>query len=147
MGGTRRVGSQSVDDAAAVGKIRSAFAVEVGQKMNASGGGRNRGDLAFHFIEVPAEPSPDPLGHHGDVHGAGEREPVVGAVAKGGDLALGIDDGFFGAAVESARGAEARGDDAVGDIARAFRNAKMAGLYRPIHHLSLSGSKTYEIPS
>ena len=51
------------------------------------------------------------LGGDGHVHGAEEREPAIGRIAEGGNLAFGIDYGLFGAGVNSAAGAKAGGDD------------------------------------
>ena len=62
------------------------------------------------------------LGDEREVHRADQRQPVVGAVAEPGDLALRVCHRSFRKCVERARGAEARRHDPGLDVARADRS-------------------------
>ena len=106
-------------DARAVRHIRRALAFEVGQQQQAARARRDARRLRGELLVRPAEVLAHHLGGDGDVHRAEQRQPAVGGVAEGGDLALRIDDRLFGAGVDGAAGAEAGGDDARARVAGA----------------------------
>ena len=68
---------------------------------------------------VPTEKVAEGLGGDGDIHGAEERHPVVGAVAECGYLALGVDDWLRSAGENRAACAEAGCDCSRADVSRA----------------------------
>ena len=85
--GGHGAGGEAVEDAGAARQVGRAFALEVGEEEEAVGAGR---DAADGFVELrvrPAEEVARGFGGHGDVHGADEGQPGVGAVAEAGDFA------------------------------------------------------------
>ncbi len=105
--------------AGAIGHVGGAFAFEVGQKEEAVGAWGDGGGFSFELGMGVAEVFAHHFGGDRDIHGTEEGQPAVGGVAEGGDFAVGVDDGLFGAGVDGAAGAEAGGDDAWGGIAGA----------------------------
>ena len=140
-GGTREVrrrhvrGAQAVQNASAVGQVGRALAVEIGQEHHAIGSDGCVLHGGFELIVIPAEHLADLLGDDGDVHGADERQPLVRAVAEGGDFALAVDHRFVGDAVERAAGAEARCDAAGLHIAGADRAHHVVAAARADDHV------------
>ncbi len=59
------------------------------------------------------------LGGVGDVHGAHQRQPAAGAVAKRSHFTLGVDQGIPGIRTDRPGGAQAESTDAGHDVARA----------------------------
>ncbi len=109
-------GPHAMQHAGAVGQVRGALPIQVGQHQKAVcawGDGLHGG---LQLFMVPAKHVANLLGHDGDVHRADQWQPLIGAIAKSGDLALAIHDGGGRDAVECAAGAKAGGDDAGLDV-------------------------------
>ena len=119
VGGREIRGVHAVQDAAALGEVRRSLALEVGQEDQAVSAGGNGGDFLVHTVVIPAEEVAEGLGGDGDIHGAEERHPVVGAVAECSDFALGVDDWLRSAGENRAACAEAGGYCAGSDVSRA----------------------------
>ena len=107
-----RAGVDAEHRAAAVRDVGRALAFEVGQQQEAARTGGDFRGLRLELLVRVAEVFPHHLGGDGDVHRAEQREPVVRAVAKGGDFPGGIHDRLVRTGVDGATGPEARGDDA-----------------------------------
>ena len=79
-------GGHAVQDAAATGKIGRTLTLKIGQEDKTIGAGRNGVRRFFVLVVGPAEQLADLFGGDGDVHGAEQRQPRIGAVAEAGDF-------------------------------------------------------------
>ena len=120
VGGCEVLHGDAVEDAASTREIGSAFAGEVGEEQESVATGGHRCGRLIVLVVAPAlEELAGEFGDQGHVHRAGQGHPGSGAVAEGRHLSFRIDDRGGTESVERARGAEARGHDALTHIAGA----------------------------
>ena len=101
--------------------VGGAFPLQIGQQHQAARTHRHPGDRGGKSLVAPAKGVPHHLGGRGHVHRTEQRQPMIGRIAKRGDLPLGIDDWLARAGVDRAARAEAGRDDAWARVARPDR--------------------------
>ena len=121
MAGFKRLRIDAEPNACAVGHVGRPLAFEIRQQQKAIAARRDAARFGRKALVCPLEIVADHFGGDGHVHGAEQREPLVGGVTECGDLAFGIDDRFVRAGVDCSARAKAGCDDARSCVAGANR--------------------------
>src|SRR5215813_12087740 len=91
-------------NAGSFGDVGSPFALKVRQQEQPAGPGRDASRFGGELLMGPTEILADHLGRHRDIHGTQQWKPAIGGITERGDFALGIDDWFLRAGINSAAG-------------------------------------------